>query len=435
MFSKIRLDLAKAYTAMLVGFLAVLAFIGFAVFVGSVYIQQKEQVELLALEESEEYWYILKYGSAIEKQKDMENSSTTKKIFYKAVNGQGDEVGSHYARQSEIEEHAKQVIKDGDLDNGEVEFYLFFEPNKSMFISYMMTKKVIYDGDKMLGAVYAGRDVQYFVKLIGIVFVFLLIFLGVLSYIAYYLALKMADKAMIPIEAMYQRQKEFTADASHELRTPLSIFMSSIETVEMDAENKLSEFSRGVLHDLKDETRKMKQLIENLLMLARADQPGLVKTECSIFCLNDLVEEEMRQWEVIAKKRGIILNYAATERAQVNANIGQIRQVIRILLDNACKYTFENGNIQVSITNEAKNVVALTVVDNGCGIEEEYKELIFERFFRIDKMRSRKIEGTGLGLSIAKCLVDVNNGQIMLISKVGEGTAFKVTLQKVSKIK
>lgn len=427
MFSKIRLDLAKAYTSMLVGFLAIVACVGFAIFVGSVYIQQQEQVSLLALEESEEYWYILKYGAAIEQQKDIEDSSTTKRIFYRAFDANGTEIGVHRAWREEIDGHALAIMESNVLDDDEVEFYLFSGAGQTMPMAYMMTKKIIYDDGKAIGTVYAGRDVRYFIQLIGSVFLFLLVFLGALSWIAYHLARRMADKAMIPIEAMYSRQREFTADASHELRTPLSIFMSSVEIIEMDKENKLTDFSRNVLHGLKDETKKMKQLIESLLMLARNDQTGLKKPEQTTFFLNELAATEVNQWQAIAKEKMITLDYLSDGEYTVMANDGHIRQVMGILLDNACKYTPQGGKVQVSLQAEGKNVI-LAVTDEGCGIDDKHHELIFERFFRVDKMRSRRVSGTGLGLSIAKGLVELNGGNIALDSKVGEGSTFKLIL-------
>lgn len=214
-------------------------------------------------------------------------------------------------------------------------------------------------------------------------------------------------------------QKEFVADVSHELKTPITSIMGYADTLleeEYDRETQ-SKF----LSVIASEARRMAKLVTDLLTLSRYDN-NKIKKEVTQFDLGDLTKEcqEKLKFE-IEKKHHNVECFVTANVPPVQADKDGIERVILNIISNAIKYTPENGTIKVYV-GFVYNDAYIKIIDNGIGIPEKDLSRIFERFYRVDKARSREFGGTGLGLSIAQEILTKNNGSIDIKSEVGKGT-------------
>ena len=214
-------------------------------------------------------------------------------------------------------------------------------------------------------------------------------------------------------------RKEFVADVSHELKTPITSIMGYADTLlESDYDK---EMQTKFLEVISSEARRMARLVTDLLVLSRYDNKKVTKEE-SVFDLGELTKNciDRLRFEV-EKKNHNVECFVTANVPPVNADKYGIERVILNIISNAIKYTPENGVIKVYV-GFVYNDAYIKVIDNGIGIPEEDLSRIFERFYRVDKARSREMGGTGLGLSIAKDLLDRNGGSIDIKSEVGKGT-------------
>lgn len=239
-----------------------------------------------------------------------------------------------------------------------------------------------------------------------------------------------AGRAMVPITQAYTRQKEFTADASHELRTPLSIMLSSAEII---AENKdsLPPFHQNVLTGMLNEIARMIRLVENMLSLARSDSDNALAVNGKPFDLVQTAKDVIGQLQIQANPKNISLSLqhdGLQEPLLFFGDPDQIRQLLYILIDNGIKYTNPNGFVHLSVSAYKHKKVKITVQDNGVGIPAEDLPHIFDRFYRVDKGRSRATGGTGLGLAIAAQIVSSHHGKITVTSHIGQGTTYTIIL-------
>lgn len=214
-------------------------------------------------------------------------------------------------------------------------------------------------------------------------------------------------------------RKEFVADVSHELKTPITSIMGYSDTLlegDYDEETK-----NKFLTVISSEARRMAKLVTDLLTLSRYDNKK-IETEATNFDLGELVKrcQEKLRFE-IEKKGHNVECFVTASVPPVVADKDGIERVVLNILSNAIKYTPDNGVIKVYV-GFVYNDAYIKIIDNGIGIPEEDMERIFERFYRVDKARSREMGGTGLGLSIAKEILDKNKGSIDIKSKVGKGT-------------
>ena len=214
-------------------------------------------------------------------------------------------------------------------------------------------------------------------------------------------------------------RKEFVADVSHELKTPITSIMGYSDTLleaEYDEDTKIK-----FLNVISSEARRMARLVTDLLTLSRYDNKKITP-EITIFDLGELVKkcEEKLRFEIEKKNHNVECFVTASVPPVIADKYG-IERVVLNILSNAIKYTPENGTIKVYV-GFVYNDAYIKVIDNGIGIPEEDLSRIFERFYRVDKARSREMGGTGLGLSIAKEILDQNKGSIDIKSEVGKGT-------------
>lgn len=214
-------------------------------------------------------------------------------------------------------------------------------------------------------------------------------------------------------------QKELIADVSHELKTPITSIMGYADTLLEGGYDQ--ETQEKFLNVIASESRRMARLVTDLLTLSRYDS-NKKKTQKESFDLGELVKRCQEKLAIEIKKKNHKVNcFVTADVPLVYADKYDIERVVLNILTNSIKYTPENGEIKIYV-GFVYNDAYIKIFDNGIGIPEEDLTRIFERFYRVDKARSREMGGTGLGLSIAKEILDKNGGSIDIKSKVGEGT-------------
>ena len=237
----------------------------------------------------------------------------------------------------------------------------------------------------------------------------------------------MAAKNIKPLEILFAREHEFAADASHELRTPLTVLSLGVESLQNDDESKLSGFAQEVLRDMQHETKYMSRLIEALLTLARGDEENTPLTRTKVD-LTEVAVKVCNKMRPLAAKKGLELEYAAGDAPQVFilGDKNKMEQLLIIFIDNAIKYS-ESGTITVTVDADSMHAV-IKVMDEGIGISESDAQKIFERFYRVDKARSRAAGGFGLGLNIARIIVVRHGGTVSVKPRSPHGSIFTVRL-------
>lgn len=229
-----------------------------------------------------------------------------------------------------------------------------------------------------------------------------------------------AGIAILPVKRSYNRQREFVADASHELRTPLAVIRVNAESAAG------SPSAAEAMVDIADEAMYMTRLLDDLLLLAGSDREG-VDLKLSRVDLSDVVRNTARAASGLATASGVGLTVDAAAELPVDVDAERIRQVVLILLDNALKYSSRGGSIVLRAAQSGDDAV-VTVTDTGIGIGPDDVERVFDRFYRVDKARSRAVGGAGLGLSIAREIVDAHHGQLKLESELRRGTTVTLRL-------
>jgi len=230
------------------------------------------------------------------------------------------------------------------------------------------------------------------------------------------------------IQDAVEQNRRFVADASHELRTPLAILRGELENVV--TRNQLSKETRDTLGSNLEEVERLGKIVEGLFALSRLDA-GEAQAEAIEFDLARLAVTTTEQMALLAEDKSISLIANPGEAVFVRGDSSRLKQVIVNLVDNAIKYTLPGGQVKVSVRAEANSAV-LEVKDNGIGIPKRDLPHIFERFYRVDKARSRELGGAGLGLSIVKSICTAHNAEIHVQSEEKQGTTFTVRLPLAS---
>lgn len=217
-------------------------------------------------------------------------------------------------------------------------------------------------------------------------------------------------------------RQDFVANVSHELRTPLSIIRALAETL-LDEKRPTAALRERYLTKVINEVDRLAMISNDLLVLSSSESGPVRKQECDFV---EVVKGVINQVRIMANDKGIALIYRGIESQTIQANPFQISQVVLNLVDNALKYT-NDGAIEIAVSADA-SMVHVNVKDTGIGIAPEHIDRIFERFYRVDKARSRASGGTGLGLSIVRHIVEAHGGKVEVSSEVGTGTTFSVSL-------
>lgn len=242
------------------------------------------------------------------------------------------------------------------------------------------------------------------------------------------MSLLLSNWALKPIEAAWNQQKQFVADASHELKTPLTVILADTDIMLSHPQDYISQQKKWI-DSIAQEAQRMKKLVENLLFLAKSDanQQPVQFTDVN---LSDVVWSCLLPFESIAYEQGVHLHSEIENDLHVLGEEAQLKQLMMIFLDNACKYTPEKGKISVTLKKNGDKIHC-TIHNTGSYIEKEEIEHLFERFYRCDKARVHQ-GGYGLGLSIANSIVTAHHGQIQVTSSHEEGTDFHITLSSYS---
>jgi heavy metal sensor kinase len=234
------------------------------------------------------------------------------------------------------------------------------------------------------------------------------------------------NEMIAKLEKSFRQVKRFTADASHELKTPLTILRGEVE-VGLKKKRGLKEYQRILASNL-EEINRMSHIVEDLLTLSRADM-GELTMEREEIELSALAREVWQDLQLLAKKKRIQLKFMDNGVTRVEGDPLFLRQLILNLTENGLKYTPPGGEVTMRVKGDREQgMVRLLVTDTGEGIPQKDLKRIFDRFYRVDRARSRETGGTGLGLSICQWIAQAHDGRIAVESTVGKGSTFTVTL-------
>ena len=353
--------------------------------------------------------------------------STNDRLFFYVFDNEGRLL--NFARASfRIEPFILDTIAQEKVEPGGVTVFSKPGSETTRKARIMLTAQQVRDDEgNATQTVYVGKDVTAMYNGMEKA-TYALAFLGAIALvIATIVGHVLSGKAMIPLRQAYEKQRQFAADASHELRTPLAVVMASAELLQNDPSIK-SPFLRQVIDDVRDEVKKMTKLVSDLLVVARSDNKAL-KLKPQKFNLSALIEQTARLMQPLAEQKKIDLQAENLPKVEIQADEQKIRQLVLILVDNAVKYTPDGGRVSVRYESTEKGRVRFSVSDTGIGIAKEDQAKVFDRFYRVDKARSREMGGNGLGLAIAQEIVHLHKGRIWIQSELGQGTTFFVELR------
>lgn len=263
-------------------------------------------------------------------------------------------------------------------------------------------------------------------KLISII-----LFIGIMSLIfIYIISLYLTKKALIPIETAWKNQAKFIQDASHELRTPITIVSSKLELLLKKPNSTIGDEAESIAIAMK-ETRRLRKMVNDLLSLTKED--GIVHLNKDSFDLNDIVDEIQEDYSDIAEYQEKEFSYEIlSENTCVYNDKSKFKQILRIFIDNAFKYTKKNDSINIKIEDDEKleDTLVVSVNDTGIGISSKDMPNLFDRFFRSDSVRSQDIDGSGIGLSIAEMMSKNIGVDIGVKSEYGKGSSFFIKIER-----
>ena len=222
------------------------------------------------------------------------------------------------------------------------------------------------------------------------------------------------------LEKIFRSQQRLLADVSHELRTPLTTLRGNLDLMA-----RMGEGDPESIEIMLDEVQRMSRLVGDLLLLARADGGGSTLRLAEME-LDTILLDVYRQMQRIGQEKGITVNLTRVIPARISGDIDRIKQLLIILVDNAIKYTLPGGEVTLEMIHENQTAI-VRIIDTGIGIDADHLPNIFDRFYRVDKARTRQQGGSGLGLSIAKWIVMSHKGKIEVDSELGEGTIFTIS--------
>jgi len=237
------------------------------------------------------------------------------------------------------------------------------------------------------------------------------------------------------LDQSFRQIKQFSSDASHELKTPLTILRGEVE-VALRKERPPAEYQKVLKSNL-EEVHRMAQIVEDLLLLSRADN-GEIQLSLKEIDLAEILNEMVPQARFLAQPQNLVLQaFLPEEKVTILGDSLRIRELLLNLIENAVKYSEDGGQVTIYLSRQnsapsgerkENGFAEIRVTDTGIGIAKEDQERIFDRFFRVDKARSREQGGSGLGLSICKWIVEAHQGKITVESDLEKGSSFIVLL-------
>lgn len=228
------------------------------------------------------------------------------------------------------------------------------------------------------------------------------------------------------LESAFDRLRRFTADASHELRTPLTAIRAVGEVALRDRSTPTA--CRPVVASMLEEAERLARLVDDLLVLSRADAGQAMRQHGDVD-LDRMVREVASHLAVLAEEKQLTLDVRSPGTTTVRGDATEFRRALQNLLDNAIRYSPPGGTVQLRVEAD-EGSARISVTDQGPGVAPQHHERIFERFYRVDQARARASGGTGLGLAIASATVEAHGGRIELRSAVGQGSTFSIVLPR-----
>lgn len=300
-----------------------------------------------------------------------------------------------------LEKLAQEIIN-GDKNFGTADNLAFFKTNKNGYTLVSFMDNTVVNESAMT------------------LFRYTLIFGGIALVIFFFLSILLAQKIVKPLEESYQKQKQFISDAGHELKTPVSVVSANVDLLSREiAENQW-------LANIKYENERMGILVAQLLELARTEN---VTPQNEHIDFSHLVEGEVLPFESVAFENGLSLSSKISPNISVVGDSSRLKQLVSILIDNAIRHSTISDEIQLNLTAEHGNA-KLSVINRGEAIPKEQRDKIFERFYRMDSVRSGEDNHYGLGLAIAKAIVTSHKGSIAVDCHDGF-VEFKVKIPKL----
>ena len=422
-FRNSRLRLTLAYSLMMSIFLVVLIFVVHKTMEWSMFSEQARELSDAANNIAETQAYYIQHPNiAVDESRYFKNSND--RLFFYIFTGDGQLLD--FVRASfRVEPFILDFMTPEKLQDGKIEVFRHLNETGRMTNIMMTAKNINITG--IAQTIYVGKDVTALYSGLQKA-TYALVFLGILALIiATVIGHIMAGRAIIPLKEAYDKQRQFAADASHELRTPLAVVMASADLLLADP-SITNPFLKEVLGDVKSEVKKMSQLVSDLLMVARSDNNAL-KIKMQKIDLGKILQQNIRMMTPLAEKKEITLVGENFRKVILIGDEQKIKQLVLILVDNAIKYTPNGGKIIVRLEHADTSHIIFSVQDSGIGIAPEDQEKIFDRFYRVDKVRSREMGGNGLGLAIALEILKIHNGKIFVDSEPGIGTKFTVELK------
>ncbi|HWL13706.1 MAG TPA: ATP-binding protein [Ureibacillus sp.] len=445
MFSLTNRRLTRNYSGLLILFLTLFIVIVYGILYYSILKSSEQDLEKLVAQEAgyiEKYLVDNELNNFRELQSEEIVFTGVNQVFYYVMNPDGDIImgneedsrlqsvllpllNNRITYENEIFQESIHMkgIKEKRGDKKE-----YHRPEIEQDIRLMIASHNITYKGQVIGKLFIGRDFTFASQLFQWILI-ILVGLGVVFFgLAILMSQKMSKKAMIPISTAFTRQREFVADASHELRTPLAVLQSSIDAMEMAIEPTKDDFREKLLKNMRQEVKRMTNLVGDLLTLARSDS-NTVELRKEKIDFRQIAKEALESLQALANEKAITTSLKAPHEVAIIGDADRLSQLVFILLDNAIKYMPAGGEVKISLS-QAGSDLCIAVQDTGIGIKGEDLNRIFERFYRADKSRSRQMGGHGLGLSIAKWIVDTHKGTIEVSSEPGSGSTFLVKLPR-----
>ena len=291
---------------------------------------------------------------------------------------------------------------------------------------YLAGVAPVVDKGKQIGTLYMFKNMEFYYEAAYKTLFWLLCMALVLYMAACYFGYWLARRNILPISQMYERQKQFTADASHEMRTPLAVMKLAVQGLREDEDSRLSKFAKESVEMLDSEADRLSRLTENLMTLARSDEdnPPAYTEQVDMTALCHKVATQLA---LLAEQKQIVLKQDIQADLSVQGDELALSRLLIILLDNALKYSAAKTTVTLRGARVKEHLV-IEVRDEGCGISDEDKTRVFDRFYRVDKARSRSQGGLGLGLSLAWAIVHQHGGSIEAFDNQPQGTVMYVQL-------
>ena len=319
------------------------------------------------------------------------------RFFVVRVSSDGDVLQSDLSRIISVDEESAKEYINKALDSG----------GERGFIGSFRYAKISDDNGTRILFLDCGRKLDSFTS-----FLWISVIVGLGGCIVVFIAFTLtAGKIVAPIAESYEKQKRFISDAGHEIKTPLTIINANVDLLE-------SEVEKEELTDIRAQTKRLTELTNNLVMLSKMEEAEHTLTKIE-FPLSDLVSETAGSFRALASSHALEYTVSVQPGITANGAPDTIRQLVSVLLDNAVKYSPENGSIALSLTANRKAASLSICNSTSEKIEEKDLQHIFDRFYRTDASRNSGRGGHGIGLSIAKAITEAHGGNIGAATKTG----------------